>query len=148
MHRASEGLTAKDAVFDSRLGSHGLCRLLPGTRSVILLPREGATGQADCNKPDADCSLHHPSIKVHPGNHTYCPARDSTTTAITRIVTPAICTRMGVFPAFFHSPVRPPITLAMITMSDMKNGHPSTAPSSPSLLLATPYMIVLTNQNS
>src|ERR1700691_4949605 len=54
--------------------------------------------------------------------------------------------RSGVCPVFFHSPVRIPCTLAVITISDMNIGHASVVPHDPNMSFATPYINVLPNQ--
>src|SRR5690348_10119691 len=56
--------------------------------------------------------------------------------------------RIGSAPPSFHSPVKMPNIVALITISDMNKGHPRIGPQVPSWLAASPYNRVLPNQRT
>jgi len=70
----------------------------------------------------------------------------STKIATTNTATPEASNRSGCRPAPFHSPVPTPHSVAVITISDMNRGQPSTGPNAPNLVAPTPYITVLPNQ--
>src|SRR5437588_2867068 len=68
--------------------------------------------------------------------------------AATSTATPRPINRSGCLPAPLHSPVAMPQTVAVMTMSDINSGQPSTGPNSPSSVAPTPYSTVLPNQKN